>query len=75
MHIFNQLAERIQLFLRWAIIQGVAMLLHNIYQTYRLYTRLCYWSTIWYVASSWWKQWDFTRDVLNEKSVLFCDDC
>lgn len=36
----NLLQRGVQLFLQWAILQGVAMLLQNRYQRQRLYTRI-----------------------------------
>lgn len=37
---YNPLQRGVQLFLKWAIMQGVAMLLQNRYQRQRLYTRI-----------------------------------
>lgn len=42
LHVINEwsLQRGVELFLRWAIMQGVAMILHNRYQRQRLYTRI-----------------------------------
>lgn len=37
---FNIVQRGVQLFLQWAMMQGVAMLLQNRYQRQRLYTRI-----------------------------------
>lgn len=37
---FDNLQRGVQLFLQWAMMQGVAMLLQNRYQRQRLYTRI-----------------------------------
>lgn len=38
--ILNYLQKGVRLFLQWAMMQGVAMLLQNRYQRQRLYTRI-----------------------------------
>lgn len=37
---FNVMQRGVELFLQWAMMQGVAMLLQNRYQRQRLYTRI-----------------------------------
>lgn len=39
-HQLNLLQRGVQLFLQWAMMQGIAMLLQNRYQRQRLYTRI-----------------------------------